>query len=258
MLPSQPNRSVLNALTCLQQVIGHDGPIGSREAARQLGMEESRVRRLLHTLAGIGLLSRDDRARYRPGPGLHVLATQSLRASRLLPLAIPHLNRLRDAGCDIAALAVLWQGQVSYLVHAEHQQRAEDGIVSHDYHPATHSSLGHILLAHAEDRTEQLKALKRSGRADDLTRKGHGADLSRGVPAMLADAKRRGYAHLIYPNGLVSVAVAIGVPPIASIGVARKGMTARDVEAMVTRLTGIANDITERLSAPKDAPANGG
>lgn len=244
MLPSQPNQSVINALTCLQQVIAHEGPLGSREAARQLGMGESRVRRMLHTLAGIGLLSRDDQARYHAGPGLHVLAAQALRASGLLAAALPHLGELRT-GTQTAALAVLWQGHVSYLVHARPPKRIEEGIGSHELHPATHSSLGHILLAHAPDRAAQLKALKESGRAP----RGGGADLTRGIPELLDDAKRRGYARLTFASGEVSVAVAIGDPAIAAIGASCKGLDDAAVEALATRLWGVAAAIGRRLAA---------
>ncbi len=247
MLPSQPNQSVITALTCLQQVIAHEGPLGSREAARQLGLEESRVRRMLHTLAGIGLLSRDDQARYHAGPGLHVLAAQALRASGLLAAAMPHLGELRT-GNQTAALAVLWQGQVSYLVHARPPRRIDEGIGSHELHPATHSSLGHILLANAPDRAEQLKALKESGRTP---RGGVGADLARGIPDLLNEAKRRGYARLGFANGEVSVAVAIGDPAIAAIGASCKGLDNAGVEALATRLWGMAAAIARKLAEPK-------
>ncbi len=249
MLPSQPNQSVITALTCLQQVIANEGALGSREAARQLGMEESRVRRMLHTLAGIGLLSRDEQARYHAGPGLHVLAAQALRASGLLAAAMPHLGELRT-GQQTAALAVLWQGQVSYLVHARPPRRIEEGIGSHEIHPASHSSLGHILLAHAPDRAEQLKALKESGR----TPRGGaaaGADLSRGIGELLNEAKRRGYARLTFPNGEVSVAVAIGDPAIAAIGASSKGLDDAGVEALATRLWGMATAIARKVTEAK-------
>lgn len=244
MLPSQPNQSVINALTCLQLVIAHGAPLGSREAGRLLGMEESRVRRMLHTLAGIGLLARDDQARYRPGPGLHVLGAQSLRASGLLPAALPHLAELRT-GDQTVALAVLWQGQVCYLVHARPPKRIEEGIGGHEIYPATHSSLGHILLANAPDRAAQLKALKESGRAP---RPGSSPDLSKGIPAMLDEAKRRGYARLDFANGETSVAVAIGDPVFAAIGGSRKKMDDVAVEAFATRLWGLATAIARKVA----------
>ena len=54
--------------------------------------------------------------RYAPGPGLHVLAAMSLRGSRLLTRALPHLRDLMAAEpeCRIA-LGVLWRSHVCYL-----------------------------------------------------------------------------------------------------------------------------------------------
>ena len=66
--------------------------MGSRELARILGLEPTRVNRLLKTLEHIGLLSQTEKRKYRPGPGIHILAAQSLYSSGLLKAAIENLE----------------------------------------------------------------------------------------------------------------------------------------------------------------------
>jgi len=54
-MPAQPNLSLINGLTCLQELIASPSLVGSRELARRLGLEPTRVNRLLGTLAQLGL-----------------------------------------------------------------------------------------------------------------------------------------------------------------------------------------------------------
>jgi len=91
MLPAQPNQSLIDGLACLQQLASEREPVGGRELARDLGLEPTRVHRLLRTLAHLGLAQQDAQRRYRPGPGIHVLAAQAMFGSGLLRRALPVL-----------------------------------------------------------------------------------------------------------------------------------------------------------------------
>jgi len=82
--------------------------VGGRELARELGLEPTRVNRLLRTLAHLGLAQQDDRRKYRRGPGIHVLAAQAKFRSGLLRRAMPVLESLRRFEFTVA-LGVLWR-----------------------------------------------------------------------------------------------------------------------------------------------------
>ena len=118
MLPAQPNRSLIDGLACLQALAGTSGAVGCRELGRRLGLETTRVNRLLKTLAALGLAAQGQDRKYRPGPGIHVLAAQALFGSGLLRRAIDPLEDLHRFGLTVA-LGVLWRDHVAYLYHAE-------------------------------------------------------------------------------------------------------------------------------------------
>src|SRR5450432_664771 len=110
-MPAQPNQSLANGIACLQALTAAEDAIGSRELARRLGLEPTLANRLLGTLAELGLAERTPERKYRPGPGIHVLAAQSLRGSGLLQAALPVIRGLLDEGLAVA-LGVLWRSDV--------------------------------------------------------------------------------------------------------------------------------------------------
>lgn len=92
----------------------------------------------------------DEHRKYRAGPGLHVLSAQAMRASGLLPAALPAVESLRDLGL-IVALGVVWRDQVSYLIHGRATRRLEEGIGRVANYPASRSAIGMALLARQSD-----------------------------------------------------------------------------------------------------------
>ena len=62
--------------------------------ARQLGLEPTRVNRLLKTLAHLGMARQDPDRKYLPGPAMHVLSALSLFGSGLIRRAIGPLESL--------------------------------------------------------------------------------------------------------------------------------------------------------------------
>lgn len=150
MLPTQPNESLIDGLECLQALAVSTAPVGVRELARRLGLEPTRVHRLLKTLAHLGVAAQTPDSKYVPGPGMHVLAAQSLFASGLVRRALPVLESLQEHGL-IVALGVLWKDQVSYLYHAEPGMSADKALGRIGLYPAACSSIGIALLAQSTD-----------------------------------------------------------------------------------------------------------
>lgn len=200
-MPAQPNRSLADGIALLGALCTHDRGLGSREAARLLGWEPTRANRMLGTLRDMGLAEQAADRSYRPGPGVHLLATHCLRGSGLLAAALPILRGLRGSGLGFA-LGVLWRGQVSYLLHAAAGRPIEEGLRGHGVFAADNSSIGLILEAHTPGIAH------------------------RNPPAALAAARAAGYGVHRNPGdtGRGSVAVAIpaadpSAPPMAGVSV---------------------------------------
>ncbi len=244
-MPAQPNQSLINGISCLQTVVGAERPIGSREVARILNEEHTRVSRLLSTLASVGLLEQTPQRRYQPGPALHVLTAQSLRGSLLLTTALPHLKPLLNQGMTVA-LGVLWQKQVCFLFHSKPGQPMEESIGRHQLHPADRSSLGLALLAYAEPpapakvNVKQAIAREPSVPVENL-------------PEALEGIRRLGYSRLRFPEtGILSISVPMRIPPIAALGLSGPwpaSETPRIVELLQQTAAGILADLEKAQSA---------
>lgn len=197
-MPAQSNQSLADGVSLLGLLCSRSDGIGSREAARLMGWEATRANRMLGTLREMGLAAQDADRRYRPGPGIHLLAAHCLRGSGLLAAALPVLRDLRQPGIGLA-LGVLWRGEVSYLLHAAAGRPVEEGLRGHALFPADQSSIGLVLEAAGPDRG------------------------ARNPPAALAEARRLGYAvHRDGGGARGSVAVAVaaaapGLPPVAGL-----------------------------------------
>lgn len=146
MLPAQPNQSLIDGLACLQNLAAQRGSIGVRELARQLDLEPTRAHRLIRTLAHLGLAEQDADRRYRPGPGIHVLAAQAMFGSGLIRRALGPLSQLHELGL-IVAMGVLWRDHVAYLYHGEPDMTPQQAIGRVGLHPADRSSIGKVLTA---------------------------------------------------------------------------------------------------------------
>lgn len=149
-LPAQPNQSLIDGLAVLQDIAARQKAVGSRELARELDIEPTRVNRLLKTLAHLGLAEQDADRKYSAGPGIHVLAAQSLFGSGMIRRAVPHLEKLHRHGL-IVAMGVLWRDKVSYLYHAEPGMSASQALGRVSLFPANRSAIGLALLAERQD-----------------------------------------------------------------------------------------------------------
>lgn len=205
MLPAQPNQSLIDGLSVLQALAVADEPVGSREMARRIGLEPTRVNRLLKTLEHLGVARQTPDRRYVPGPAMHVLSVQALRGSGLIRTAVPVLESLLPLGHSVA-MGVLWREHVCYLYHARTGTPVAEALGHMRLYPAGESGIGVALLAAAG---KGLPAgLKLANHRDLLTR--------------IADAKKRGYAYVRRSSSPLdaSLGVAVGEKPYAAIALA--------------------------------------
>lgn len=209
-LNAQPNQSLIDGIATLQALASSPEPVGCRELARQLGANPTRVNRLLKTLAYLGIARQTANRKYTAGPGMHVLAAQSLFASGLIRRALPVLEDLRRFGHTVA-LGVLWNDNVSYLFHAPPGIEAARGLGRIGLLPATTSGIGIVLLSQLSD--------------DEVRELYLGRDIPMfpgGVEALLAtleQTRTQGYArvHVADDRDHHIVAIAMGDPVHAGI-----------------------------------------
>lgn len=149
-LPKQPNKSLIDGIRCLQEVLSRSTPVGVAQVASELGMEATRVHRILRTLSASGMLRWTEKRKYAPGPAVPVLATQTMHASGFYKAIGPMAKLHKDLNM-ITAMGLLWNRSVSYLYHAEPDQPLISAISSFDVWPATTSGLGVALLALQSD-----------------------------------------------------------------------------------------------------------
>ena len=236
MLPAQPNQSLIDGLAVLQALASAGGPIGSRAMGRELGLEPTRVNRLLKTLAHLGIAQQTPDRQYVPGPAMHVLAAQAMFGSGLIRRAVGPLESLKHFGMAIA-MGVLWRDQVSYLYHGGPNVNSGEAIGRIGLFPATRSSIGMVLLARqSEDDVRTLFADREI------------ANFPGGIESLLKElsvVREKGVA-LIKPyedQPTMSMAVAIEHEP-AAIAVSGK-MDRWQAEIFKSALVGVAEQISQ-------------
>lgn len=209
---AQPNQSLIDGIATLQALATSTEPVGTRELARRLGFEVTRVNRLLRTLAYLGIARQTADRKYTPGPGMHVLAAQSLFASGLIRRALPPLNQLRLFGLTVA-LGVLWRDNVTYLFHAPQGTDVSEAL-GRIVVPATRGGIGMALLAALSD--EEVRHLY--AHATDIPRFPQGLE-----PLLreLMEIRANGYARVLVDpqQKFHTIAITVGDPVHSAIGV---------------------------------------
>lgn len=244
MLPAQPNQSLIDGLRCLEMIAGHPEHIGVRDLARRLGMNATRVNRLLKTLAHMGYLLQDTRRKYGPGPGIHALSARSLLSAGLVRRAAPALDELRDGGLTVA-LGILWGAHVCYVIYAEGDMDMAESIGRITLTPAPRSSIGMMVLARRSD--EAIDAFVREHR--DTIAPGEIETFRRQLGAF----RRQGFARIDAPDDPVnrtSLAVTLEDPPHAAIAVAGHIKPPR-ISRLVERLRQTAQTICHGDTDPE-------
>jgi DNA-binding IclR family transcriptional regulator len=239
MFPAQPNQSLVDGLACLQALASAGRPLGSREMARQLGLEPTRVNRLLKTLAALGIAQQNAAKQYVPGPGMHVLAAQATFGSGLMRRALEPLQTLRPHGYSVA-MGVLWRQSVCYLYNARPGATPGESVGRLGLYPATRSSIGMVLLARLEE--EEVRALYSDPAQVEIPRFPAGPYT---LLAELAQTRGQGYAFIqpgVSPSER-TLAVAIAGEPAA---IAMSGsISPGEVEKLTAALRDVAQRITE-------------
>jgi len=228
-LPAQPNQSLLSGMECLHSLVAAGRPVGSREIARELDIEPTRANRMLGTLAFMGLAQKTADGKYTPGSGLHVLAAMSLQGSKLLSVALPHLNKLSEnqPNCSVA-LGVLWRRQVVYLYFSKPGQEAKVAIASQGLYPAELSSIGQLMLA--EKSAAEIRQLYKDRPASEV----------KTIISEIRGAKKQRFAFL----GKRTLGVTIGSPVIAGLALAGPNIC-RQRSLLTKTITQVARKIAK-------------
>ena len=235
-LNAQPNQSLIDGITTLQALATSPEPVGCRELARRLNADPTKINRLLKTLAYLGIARQTANRKYTAGPGMHVLAAQSLFASGLIRRALPVLEGLRRFGHTVA-LGVLWGDSVSYLFHAPPGIEASRGLGRIGLLPATTSGIGMVLLSELDD--EEVRELYKDHQ--DIPMFPEGIDQ---LLVKLAEVRCLGYArvHVADERDHHVVAVSTGDP--AHAGIALSGwIPEASTEELVAALREAAPEI---------------
>jgi DNA-binding IclR family transcriptional regulator len=235
MIPQQPNQSLSDGIRCLQAVITWGRPVGVMEIARELGMEKTRVHRLLGTLAFDGFLRRDARRKYEAGPAMPVLGMQVLQGTGLFRRAIPHLENLRKRVQLMVAMGSLWERSVAFFYNGRADDSLEVALLKFTLWPASLSGQGLLLMAAKPE--DEIKRLYAKTPPEGYPRMG--AFLKE-----LAKIRRQGYAFIDSQDGHHSLCLPLRVNPHTGISISGK-----ITEAMVPELLGHLRQCVDTIDA---------
>lgn len=237
MLPKQPNQSVIDGIRCLQGVVTSADPVGVSELSRELDLEVTRTHRLLRTLAHIGLVRWTPNRKYAPGPGLPVLAAQTLHASGFYK-AIPVVDALHRELDIIVALGMLWGRTVSYLYHASSGVPLAQAIGRLETLPASTSSLGVALLSKRKpaDVAELYKGHHVPGFKNGFT----------GLKKVLAETAKRDYSFIQTDDMNHSMAVVVDENLGMALGVSGK-LSEGDIPRLLPLMQECAHNVSEAM-----------
>ncbi len=210
-LPAQPNKGLIDGVAVLQELASRGRPVSCIELSEELGIEKTKVNRVLKTLAFLGLVKAVRGRKYVPGEGMHVLAAQSLYGSGLLRVSIKPLSSLNILGYTVA-FGVLWRDRVSYLYHHSPFEETIEGLGKHASYPLGKSSLGMVLAASKSD--EELEAL-----LTGKTIAGFDGSFDEFMD-VIRQIRRQGFAELKESDQHRTMAVAVGSPAFAAIALA--------------------------------------
>ena len=237
-MAAQKNKSIEDVLTLLLEIAGSTDSWGSRELARTLGLDTTRTNRFLRTLTDAGFLVQDDSRKYYSGPGMKVLAAQSIHGSRLLRCALPIIEKMGMLR-HIVALGTRHLDRVCYLYHAQPGMSFAEGIGRSNVLPATTSSIGLVMLSELRD--DEIRELYAEREiigyfktTDELLEK-------------LREIRELGYCVVeSYPDPqFYSMASIVGSPTIGAVAFSR--ITEAEKDEKVALLLKTASDINYAL-----------
>jgi len=111
-------KTARNAIRLLREFSADTPKLGVSDLSRRLKLDRATVHRMLRTLLEERFIEQDAASRlYRLGPGVLELAQSFLRQNGLIRIAMPHLERLRDATGETVGLQIL-DGRESVCIAA--------------------------------------------------------------------------------------------------------------------------------------------
>lgn len=229
-MSSQPNQSLIDGIRCLQYLVSSGRAIGCRELSRLMGINTTRVNRLLMTMASIGLTQQDAQRRYLPGPGIHALAAQAIRGSALFSQALPLLERFAPKDI-VVAMAVLWEDQVIYIYHSKPGSQVSQALAGFHMLPAWQSVIGMSLLAAETDEALQKRF---TGKQWQL------------LGPHVAQQRERGYVVWHHDDGEVSMAQPLGAHSAALAFAGMWQVKETVVNARLQELDALVKRLTEK------------
>lgn len=238
MKPYQPNESLIDGIIILQVLAGSKRPVSCTELSKELGIEITRVNRILKTFAYMGITHQTNSRKYVAGPGMHVLAAQSLYGSGLLQSSMKLLKGLTKLNM-VVALGVLWMDKVSFLFHWEPGMEFEEAIGRVSLQPATISGVGMAILAQKGD--EEIRRLYEGKEIP-----GYGKDME-ALFAEIGRAREKGYSIVMNNPSPVNIAVTIGNPVYAGIALAGD-IPGDELESYIEKLKSTAEAIEKTIS----------
>ena len=140
------SRAVSKALEALEFLQNEANSMPMNEIAHRLQLSKTSAFRLLKTLEATGYVAQDGRGQYKLAPGIHaVTPTQWL--SKLVRVAVPHLQGLTHETTETVSLAALFENRIEVVavIESPHVIRMSN-VVGHIL-PPNASSLGKAITA---------------------------------------------------------------------------------------------------------------
>jgi IclR family pca regulon transcriptional regulator len=178
------------------------------EAARRIGITRSSAFRLVHTLARLGYLERDEETKnYRLGARVMSLGYSFLASKDIAERARPDLERLRTQTRCSTHLGILDGVEVVYIARFAAHQPVSATIAVGARLPAHATTMGRIILAY---RPAAEVAERFGGRALERFSPRTPGTLAE-LRAVLDVDRRRGYAlsHANFEAGIASIAAPV-------------------------------------------------
>lgn len=234
-LPAQPHQSLIDGLAVLQTLAVKKEPVSCSSLAAELGQEVTRINRMLKTLSHLGLAHQTKSRLYTNGPGMHVLAAQSMFGSGLIRKSIPVLESLSKLG-HVVALGVLWRDQVTYLYHWTPGISSGEALGRIALYPAERSSIGVCLLAGKTDVEIRKLFSERPEMLDTL------------LPE-IRRSRENGFSILETAPGVFSLARPIGDPAYVALALSGK-IPKKEIPKIGELLRTKAEIIEEEIHSP--------
>jgi len=234
-LPKQPIQGIIDGIAVLQYLAVSSEPLSGLSISKQLGIEKTKVNRVLKTLSHLEIVYRTKERKYTPGPGMHVLSTQMIFGSGLIQNSLKHLIQLTCIK-HIVAMGMLWRDNVSYLYHWTSGISPAEGLGRVSLFPASQSSIGLILLSDKTDK--DIRNLYMNNVIPGF----------RNIDQLLSELdniRKKNYASTYFEEKR-SLAVRVGNPAFAAIALSGKFTPAKDqeyLELLINTKTKIEREI---------------